>query len=117
MKIEIAGEASGEALESIGVLSWPVREREASGFPWTYDEREVSFLLEGDVVVTLEEGEPVRFGKGILVTSLLGNALPVEDPPGRPEALPVRLIGRIDSAVGRQAAGANPFTRFSSRPE
>jgi uncharacterized cupin superfamily protein len=68
MKIEIVREASGEALESLGVSSWPVWEKEASEFPWAYDEREMCYLLEGDVVVTPEGGEPVRFGKGDLVT-------------------------------------------------
>lgn len=68
MRIEIVREASGESLESLGVSSWPVWEKEISEFPWTYDEREICYLLEGDVVVTPEEGEPIRFGKGDLVT-------------------------------------------------
>ena len=38
-----------------------------STFPWTYDEQETCFLLEGDVTVTPDGGEPVRFGVGDLV--------------------------------------------------
>jgi uncharacterized cupin superfamily protein len=68
MKIEIKRGASAENLESQGVMSWPIWEKEASEFPWSYDDRETCYLLEGDVIVTPEGGEPVRFGKGDLVT-------------------------------------------------
>jgi mannose-6-phosphate isomerase-like protein (cupin superfamily) len=38
-------------------------------FPWTYDEREVCWLLEGEVTVTPTDGrKPATFGKGDLVT-------------------------------------------------
>ena len=50
------------------LASWPIWEKEASKFPWTYDEEETCFFIEGDVVVTPENGEPVRMGKGDLVT-------------------------------------------------
>lgn len=36
--------------------------------PWHYDEQEICYFPEGSVVVTLENGEPVRIGKGDLVT-------------------------------------------------
>ena len=68
MKIEVVHAPSGKELEALGVFSWPVWEKEASEFPWSYDEREICYLLEGDVVVTPEGGAPVRFGKGDLVT-------------------------------------------------
>jgi uncharacterized cupin superfamily protein len=55
-------------LDRLGVHSWPIWEKEASEFPWHYGEREVCYLLEGDVVVTPDGGEPVEFGKGDLVT-------------------------------------------------
>lgn len=48
--------------------AWPIWEKEASSFPWTYDAEEVCFLLQGEVTVTPQGGEPVRFGKGDLVT-------------------------------------------------
>ncbi len=56
-----------ERLAELGVESWPIWEKEASEFPWSYDERETCYLLEGEVVVTPEGGTPVRFGKGDLV--------------------------------------------------
>ncbi len=42
--------------------------KEASNFPWTYDETEICYFLEGDVVVTPDGGEPVHMGAGDLVT-------------------------------------------------
>lgn len=42
--------------------------KEVSVFPWIYDEREMCYLLEGEVIVTPEGGAPVRIGKGDLVT-------------------------------------------------
>ena len=38
-------------LAELGVRSWPIWEKEASEFPWFYDEQETCYLLEGDVVV------------------------------------------------------------------
>jgi hypothetical protein len=49
------------------VRSWPVWEKEVSEFPWEYDEMETCYILEGDVVVTPVDGNPVKFGKGDLV--------------------------------------------------
>ncbi len=58
---------SEEKLRQLGVSSWPVWTKEVSEFPWYYDEKETCYILEGDVEVFPEEGEPVRFGKGDLV--------------------------------------------------
>ena len=55
-------------LDELGVRRWDIWEKEVSEFPWHYDEQEICFFLEGDVQVMLEGGEPVRFGKGDLVT-------------------------------------------------
>ncbi len=54
-------------LESMGVFRWPIWEKEQSVFPWTYDQTETCYLLEGDVTVTPDGGEPVHFGAGDLV--------------------------------------------------
>ncbi|HOZ47252.1 MAG TPA: cupin domain-containing protein [Candidatus Hydrogenedentes bacterium] len=66
--IEIERNPSGDRLEDLGVWSWDIWTKETSMFPWFYDEREVCYFLEGDVMVTPEGGEPVRVGKGDLVT-------------------------------------------------
>lgn len=55
-------------LEELGVLDWPVWEKEASRFPWTYDEKEVCYVVAGRVTVEPEDDEPVTFGAGDLVT-------------------------------------------------
>jgi len=57
-----------EELAKSGIKAWPIWEKEVSEFLWHYDEKETCYLLEGDVTVTPEGGEPVRFGKGDLVT-------------------------------------------------
>jgi uncharacterized cupin superfamily protein len=48
--------------------NWPIWEKEKSEFPWEYDVNETCLILEGDVIVTNEEGEDFNFGKGDYVT-------------------------------------------------
>lgn len=67
-EIIVIKDPTKETLQQQGVFDWPVWAHEAAVFPWTYDERETCFFLEGDVVVTPENGEPVRMGKGDMVT-------------------------------------------------
>ena len=57
-----------DRLKELGVPGWGIWIKEVSKFPWYYDEKETCYFLEGDVVVTPEGGEPVRVGKGDLVT-------------------------------------------------
>jgi uncharacterized cupin superfamily protein len=57
-----------QRLEKLGVFTWDIWTKEVSTFPWTYDEQEVCFFLEGSVEVTPDGGAPVAFGKGDLVT-------------------------------------------------
>jgi len=66
--IKIEHHPDAARLKSLGVADWGIWTKEASTFPWTYDEREICYLLEGDVIVTPDGGKPVRFGKGDLVT-------------------------------------------------
>lgn len=67
-KIEVEREPAAEALKERGVFDWPIWTKEASTFPWTYDSSETCYLLEGEVVVTPDGGEPVEIRKGDLVT-------------------------------------------------
>ena len=67
MKIQIQ-KPEKEDLETRGVLSWPIWEKEVSRFDWYYDGIEECYLLEGKVVVETEDGEKVEFGKGDFVT-------------------------------------------------
>lgn len=67
-KITVEHSPSETRLKELGVNSWPTWSKEVSKFPWSYSEQEVAYVLEGEVVVTPDGGEPVSFGKGDLVT-------------------------------------------------
>ena len=68
MEINVEHAPSRERLVTLGVDAWPTWTKEPSKFPWFYDEKETCYLLEGDVTVTPDGGEPVRFGAGDLVS-------------------------------------------------
>lgn len=57
-----------EQIEGLGVRSWPIWEKEASTFPWHYDQTERCLILEGEVQVDPENGDPVQFKAGDFVT-------------------------------------------------
>ena len=67
-EIKIERQPTQEFLTGLGIFHWPIWTKEVSEFPWTYDEAETCYFLEGDVVVTPDGGEPVQVGKGDLVT-------------------------------------------------
>lgn len=67
-KIRIEHYPGEDRLAELGVYGWPIWTKEVSEFPWSYDESERCYFLEGDVFVVPEEGEPVEMGKGDLVT-------------------------------------------------
>ena len=67
-KITIEHKPSEERLEILRVKEWPIWTKEVSEFPWSYEDGEICYFLEGDVEVTPEDGETVRMGKGDLVT-------------------------------------------------
>lgn len=66
--IKLVRQPSEDTLKQEGIATWGIWTKEVSTFPWTYDATETCYFLEGDVVVTPEEGEPVQMGKGDLVT-------------------------------------------------
>ena len=43
---------------------WPIWEKEQSEFPWVYSDQETCFIIEGDVIVTNEDGEEFHFKDG-----------------------------------------------------
>jgi len=67
-EIRIERNPPRERLEELGVFGWGQWSHPAAVFPWTYDEAETCYFLDGDVVVTPENGKPVTVGKGDLVT-------------------------------------------------
>ena len=67
-KIRVERQPNPQRLQELGVTNWPVWTKEASEFPWTYDEPETCYFLEGEVTVSCPDGETVRVGRGDLVT-------------------------------------------------
>lgn len=67
-KIKVERHPAPARLNELGVPRWPIWTKEVSEFPWTYDSQETCYFLEGEVVVTPKGGEPVKMGKGDLVT-------------------------------------------------
>lgn len=67
MKIQVERNPSQERLAALGVTTWPTWSKEVSIFPWSYDSTETCYLLEGEVIVTPENEEPVQVNKGDLV--------------------------------------------------
>ncbi|MFH0827256.1 MAG: cupin domain-containing protein [Candidatus Omnitrophota bacterium] len=67
MEIKVV-KLSQEQLKQMKVSEWPIWEKEASRFPWSYDSIEECFILEGDVAVETSDGASVQFGKGDFVT-------------------------------------------------
>lgn len=68
LPIMLEQQPSQERLEQLGVEQWPLWSCEVSQFPWQYDEREVCYLLEGEVLVTPDGDDvPVEISAGDLV--------------------------------------------------
>jgi uncharacterized protein len=57
-----------KSLETKGVFSWPIWEKEISRFDWYYDSTEECYLLKGKVVVETPDGKKIEFGAGDYVT-------------------------------------------------
>lgn len=67
-RIRIESQPDAVRLARLGVEEWPIWTKEASSFPWQYDATETCYFLEGEVVVTPQDGDAVRMGRGDLVT-------------------------------------------------
>ena len=67
-EIKVVRGANKELLDEQGVFEWPIWSHEAAEFPWSYDEAETCYFLEGEVTVTPEHGEPVTMGQGDMAT-------------------------------------------------
>lgn len=65
--ITIEHKPSPAKLDVLHIDTWPIWEKEESEFPWTYDDSETCYLLEGEVTVTPDNGEPVLIKQGDLV--------------------------------------------------
>lgn len=59
-------------LDAMGVDDWPIWSKEVSTFPWTYEQNETCYLLEGEATVTPDGGAPVQIAEGDLVSFSAG---------------------------------------------
>lgn len=66
--ITIEHSPSQERLATLGVTKWATWQKEVSVFPWVFPEQEIAYILEGECIITPENGVAVKFGKGDLVT-------------------------------------------------
>ena len=67
MSILVTSPCPESTVEGLGIKNWPIWTCEVSTFDWTYDDKETCLLLEGEVTVTPDGGQPVKFGAGDLV--------------------------------------------------
>ena len=67
MFISVTSPCPESTVEELGIKNWPIWACEENSFDWTYNDKETCLLLEGDVTVTPDGGEPLRFGAGDLV--------------------------------------------------
>ena len=65
--ILITSSCPKSTIKELGIKNWPIWTCDTSSFDWTYDDKEACLLLEGEVTVTPDGGEPVKFGAGDLV--------------------------------------------------
>jgi uncharacterized cupin superfamily protein len=68
MQILVEHNPSPAKLDVMGIYDWPIWQKEVSTFPWQYDRQETCYLLEGEVIVTPKDGEPIKIQRGDLVT-------------------------------------------------
>ena len=67
MSIVVTSPCPESTVKELGINNWPIWSCEESSFDWTYEDKETCLLLEGEVTVTPEVGETVKFGAGDLV--------------------------------------------------
>ncbi len=66
-QIAIEHNPSADRLKELDVANWDIWEKEVSEFAIDFDETETAYILEGEILVTPEGGEPVRIVPGDLV--------------------------------------------------
>ncbi len=67
-KIIVEHRPTSQQLEKLGIAGWPIWTKEKSEFPWTYDEKEICYFINGKVIVTPKGESPIEIEAGDLVT-------------------------------------------------
>jgi uncharacterized cupin superfamily protein len=58
MNIVVEKGLTERQIAALGIKNWPIWTKEISAFPWHYDETEVCYFLEGEVLLTQDDGGP-----------------------------------------------------------
>jgi hypothetical protein len=67
-QISVETNPSQEKLNKMGIKHWPTWQKEVSVFPWSFITTEHAYILEGECVMTPEDGGPaVTFKAGDFV--------------------------------------------------
>ena len=72
MFISVTSPFLESTIVELGIKNWPIWTCEESCFDWTNEDKEICFLLKGEVTVTPDKGEPIKFGEGDLVVFKAG---------------------------------------------
>lgn len=76
-QITVEPNPSEEQLKKLGIKHWPTWQKEVSVFPWKFITTEYAYILEGECVMTPEDGSPaVTFKAGDLVISRMASKAP-----------------------------------------
>ncbi len=67
-EIKIKRNPPQEELEELRVSNWPMWGEKESEFPWHYYQQETCYIVQGEVQVVPEGGQPVTIKAGDLVT-------------------------------------------------
>ena len=67
MSILVTSPCPESTVEKLGINYWPIWPCDESSFNWTYEYKDTSPLLEGEVTVNSEVGKIMKFGAGDLV--------------------------------------------------
>ena len=68
MEIIVEHSPVEEKIKKLGIYNWPIWTKEVSEFPWEYDVTETCYFLEGEAIVTPNDGDAVKLLKYDLVT-------------------------------------------------
>lgn len=70
--VKIIENPSDDLLKNLKVKEWPIWEKETSIFDWYYDDTEICYILEGEVIIhtknhdyKIKQGDLVKFKKGL----------------------------------------------------
>ena len=67
MSILVTSPCPETTIKELEINNWPIWTCDACSFDWNYYDKETCLLLEGEVTVTPDGGELVKFGTGDLV--------------------------------------------------